>query len=346
MKLSIIIPYYNGEAWIGKCLDSLLRQDLREDDYEILVVDDGSTRSIEMLKSYVEAYPQIHYYHQENLRHAAARNHGLSVAKGEYVFFCDCDDFVADNVLGRLYDLIASETADILLFNTRRLEEDEIPPRSKRNFDDVKSFENGLAYMSQPPYQFRGGVWRFLIRRGVMEEKNLKFAPEMVNREEYLFFLQMLLAAGKVLKVDVDVYYYVQHPTSWVHLEGKINHTEEFIGCMVAFLEYLTKTRERLAEEGTVSAGLLEAMQKREASDTFSILTNKFRYSSIKANAEMIGQLRRSGYYPIRLRLRTYDWIRRLANIYPLWMALCCGYHLLPGKLRDKVISLLQAKRS
>ena len=60
----------------------------------------------------------------------------------------------------------------------------------------------------------------------------------------------------------------------------------------------------------------------------------------------MIEQLRNLGYYPIRLRQRTYDWIRRLANVYPLWMTLCCGYHLLPVKLRDKVISLLRVKRS
>jgi len=60
----------------------------------------------------------------------------------------------------------------------------------------------------------------------------------------------------------------------------------------------------------------------------------------------MFEQLRNLGYYPIRLRQRNYDWIRRLANVYPLWMTLCCGPHLLPVKLRDKVISLLQAKRS
>lgn len=338
MKLSIIIPYFNGEQWIGKCLNSLLKQDLFADDYEIIVVDDGSTHSIETLMKYVDEYPHIHYLHQQNQKHAAARNYGLTIAQGDYVFFCDCDDFVAEKVLGRLSDLAASESADILLFNTRRLDENENPPQPKRNFDDVKLFKSGVVYMSQPPHQFRGGVWQFLIRRGFMEEKNVKFDPEMVNREEHLFFLQMLLASGKVLKVDVDVYYYLQHPTSWLHLEGKVNHTEAYIGCMFVYLEYLSKTRRRLAEEGTVSAGLLEHMQKSETSDTFSILTNIFRFSSIKANKEMIGRLRRSGYYPIHHKIGKLDWIRRIMNIYPLWMSLCYCYHILPLKVRSKLI--------
>lgn len=342
MKLSIVIPYYNGEQWICKCLDSLLNQDLQTDEYEIIVVDDGSTHSMETLMNYVNDYSHIHYLHQENQKHAAARNYGLAIAQGDYVFFCDCDDFVAENVLGRLYDLAASEAADILLFNVRRLEEEENPPQPKRNFDDLMSFESGIAYMSQPPYHFRGGVWQFLIRRGFMEEKNVKFTPEMVSREEHLFFLQMLLVSGKVLKVDVDVYYYVQHPTSWVHLEGRVNHTEAYIGCILLFLKYLTQVRKQLTEEGKVSSGLLEAMQKNEAMDTFSILTNKFRYSSINANKEIIGQLYELGYYPIRREIGKYDWLRRIMNIYPIWMALYGCYHLLPNKLSNGVVSLLK----
>lgn len=342
MKLSIVIPYYNGEQWVGRCLDSLLQQDLLTDEYEIIVVDDGSTHSIETLMKYVNEYPHIRYLHQENQKHAAARNYGLTIAQGDYVFFCDCDDFVAENVLGRLCDLAASESADILLFNFRALEENENPPKPQKNFDDIKSFKNGLAYMSQPPYHFTGGVWQFLIRRSFMEEKNVKFAPEMVNCEEYLFFLQMMLVSGKVLKVDVDVYYYVQHPTSWVHLEGRVYHSEAFIGSILSYLMFLTQIRKQLTEEGKGSSGLLEAMRNNEAMNTLSILTKKFRYSSIKANKEMINQLRRLGYYPIRHNINKNEWIQWIANIYPIWMALCYFYHLMPYKFRNWVVKIIR----
>ena len=124
----------------------------------------------------------------------------------------------------------------------------------------------------------------------------------------------------------VDVYYYVQHPTSWVHSEGMINHSEAFFGCMVVYLEYLTRTRRRLPEEGPASPGLLEVMQD-------------------KANKEMIRQLRRLGYYPIRRNIGKYDRIRKIMNIYPIWITLCRCYHLLPPRLTHRAVSLLQALR-
>ena len=338
MKLSIIIPYYNGEQWIGACLDSLLRQDLPADEYEIIVVDDGSSHSIITLMKYVNDNSNIHYFHQKNQKHSAARNYGLTVAKGEYVFFCECDDFVADNVLGRLCDIAKEERADILLFGHNCVQDGEEPATTKRDFDNILRFESGMAYMSQPPHQFSGGVWQFLIRRGFMVEKGLQFDAQMINCEEHLFFLQMMLSAGTVAKVDVDVYYYVPHPTSWVHKEGKINHTEVYIDSMFSYLKYLTHTREQLADEGAVSAGLLDAMQKGEARETFSILTNKFRFSTIKGNKEMLDQLRSLGYYPIRRKLAKYDWIRSVMNVYPLWMGLCCCYHILPRKVRERLV--------
>jgi len=338
MKLSIVIPYFNGEQWINKCLDSLLAQDLKPDDYEIIVIDDGSTHGIEALMKYVNDYPHIHYLHQNNQKHAAARNHGLTVAQGDYVFFCDCDDFVAENVLGRLCDMAIEEKADVLLFNYQHIKESDNPSSFKRNFEDKKVFDTGLSYISQPPYHYRGGIWQFLIRRGFMEEKNLKFAPQMISFEEHLFFLQMMQAAGKVVKIDVDVYYYVKHPRSWANLEGKISNCDAYNDCRAAYLEYLTYTRKSLALKGIASAGLIEKMAERESKETFSIIHNKFRYSSVKSNKDTLARLTDLGYYPITRSIPNYNWLRRIMNHYPLWMGLCYCYHILPQKVRERLI--------
>lgn len=341
MKLSIIIPYYNGERWIAKCLDSLLNQDLSSDDYEIIVVDDGSTHSIKMLKEYVEAHSNIHYLHQENQKHAAARNYGLTIAQGDYIFFCDCDDYVTENVFGHLYEIAHEEEADVLLFNVIWCREKETRSSANLNFDHKISFESGLAYISQPPYQFRGGVWRFLIRRLFMKEKHLKFCIQMINREEHLFFLQMMLLAGKVVKVDVDAYYYVQHPTSWVHADGILNHTDRFIDSMIIFLKYLHQKRLDLAASENVSEGCLEAMSRSEVYDTISILYLLFRYSTIRENKRNIKQLRCLGFYPINSVFHHYDWIRLVMNIYPIWIMLCYFYHLLPISLRESAFKFI-----
>ena len=139
-----------------------------------------------------------------------------------------------------------------------------------------------------------------------------------------------MLVAGKVVKVDVDVYFYVQHPASWVHSAGITNHTDKFIACMFIFLKFLHQKRLELAAAGSVSEGCLEKMLRIEAKDTFSILLLLFRYSTISDNKKGIKELRILGFYPISIVLLHDDWIRRMMNVYPLWIMLCYCYHLLP----------------
>ena len=137
IKLSFIIPYYNAEKWIAKCLESLLHQDLAEDEYEIIVVDDGSTGDVEILKDYSQSYSNIFYIWQENKMTCAARNKGLSLARGEFVFFCDNDDFVTENVFGRLYNIAKCYNADVLFFNFNHIQEG-VTPQSHLNFDPTR----------------------------------------------------------------------------------------------------------------------------------------------------------------------------------------------------------------
>lgn len=107
IKLSIIIPAYNAENFLPKCLDSCLCQDIIANEYEIIVVDDGSTdRTRQIVDNYQKANANIQYIFQENAKQGAARNNGLSKAQGEYVWFVDADDWITDNcisdILGRM----------------------------------------------------------------------------------------------------------------------------------------------------------------------------------------------------------------------------------------------------
>ena len=99
MLLSIIIPYYNRNHLIGRMLDSLLDQDISPSDYEIIVVDDGSQEEPVVLKDYANRYPQIHYHRIDHAGVSPARNIGLSLATGKWLYFCDSDDFLQRKVL-------------------------------------------------------------------------------------------------------------------------------------------------------------------------------------------------------------------------------------------------------
>ena len=130
MLLTVNIPYYNADKWIGRMLDSLLNQDLEAGDYEIIVVDDESPQEPAVLKDYAARYPQVVYHRVPHGRQALARNHALSVAKGEWIYFCDSDDFVQPQVFGGI--LRAARERDLEMIVTHSLKVGEHDPARPR----------------------------------------------------------------------------------------------------------------------------------------------------------------------------------------------------------------------
>ena len=94
-KLAVVVPCYNVEDYLCRCLDSLVHQDIPESDYEVIAVDDGSTDSTgEICDRYAKEYSQVKVMHQTNAGVSVARNNGMSMAQGQYLYFVDGDDFV------------------------------------------------------------------------------------------------------------------------------------------------------------------------------------------------------------------------------------------------------------
>ena len=105
--ISVIVPVYNVEDYLPRCLDSLLKQGIEEDQYEVVLVNDGSKDGSEAIcKEFVNQHANFFLLNQENQGVASARNHGLDFAHGEYIAFVDSDDFLADNGLKRLVDVL------------------------------------------------------------------------------------------------------------------------------------------------------------------------------------------------------------------------------------------------
>lgn len=125
MKLSIIIPVYNVANYVGKCLDSCLEQNVKMTDYEIIVVNDGSVdNSLEVVNLYINR-PNINVISQNNSGLSAARNAGMKIAKGEYIWFVDSDDWIESGILEHILREISLYTPDCLRLNYRRMTDDE-----------------------------------------------------------------------------------------------------------------------------------------------------------------------------------------------------------------------------
>ena len=119
IRLSVIVPVYNLENYISVTLESCLRQDIPSDEYEIICINDGSAdKSEEIISQYTEKYPNIRLYTQANAGVSAARNKGIDLANGKYIWFVDGDDIIADNCLKVILSAVEENDVDILGIGT------------------------------------------------------------------------------------------------------------------------------------------------------------------------------------------------------------------------------------
>lgn len=209
IKVSVIIPVYGVEAFIERCTRALLGQSLKE--VEFIFVDDASPdHSISLLKNVLTDYPEraglvTILKHPENKGLPAARNTGLAVARGEYIYHCDSDDWMEPELLGKLYAAAIADDADIAYC------------------DFFLSFEKNERYMANPSYKtademlrkgFLGGkmkynVWNKLVRRALYADNDIVF-PEGHPMGEDMTIIQLAALAGKVTYVPEALYHYVK----------------------------------------------------------------------------------------------------------------------------------------
>ena len=224
MKVSVIIPIYKVEKFIEKCADSLLSQTL--DEVEYIFVDDASPdNSITLLGECIKKYPQRKEQiqiltHKENKGLPAARNTGLAVASGEYVFHCDSDDFVEPDMLVTLYNEAKKKDVDIVWC------------------DWYLSFEHRERYMKQPDYAtstealkamlagiMKFNVWNKLVRRRLYTEHQISF-PEGYAMGEDMTMMLLFAVAEKVAYVPQAFYHYVKLNTGAYSQNYSIKHLD------------------------------------------------------------------------------------------------------------------------
>lgn len=219
--LSVIIPIYNGAKTIARCLDSLVAIPDATTALEIIIVNDGSQdETLEVLSDYQAQHPEltISIITQTNQGQSAARNRGLEVAQGAYVWFVDADDWVDSTAASYLLSLIAEEPYDILCFGVRnRSEEEEVSSEwmdsSAHDFDQLQCTD-GRALLTQ--HNLSGSVCPFLWRRAMLEEHQARFMEGLLH-EDALFYWHYTAFAERVLLVPIVAYYYYQRAESTIH---------------------------------------------------------------------------------------------------------------------------------
>ncbi|MFC6333770.1 glycosyltransferase family 2 protein [Paenibacillus septentrionalis] len=207
--LSIIIPMYNSEQTIRKCIDSVnIGMEV-----EILLIDDGSIDNTrEICESYMRSCPNLRYYYQNNKGPGAARNKGIHLAKGKYVMFVDSDDFIESKQLKNILDTYLYQHHDLLYFNFRQVDDkgNLIKSYKLNAFSNLKTIQliNNTLSWRLPWGQFK------IIRRGLLEDGDITFNENSNESEELILTISCLEQSSQVIFIDSIVYNYVKREGS------------------------------------------------------------------------------------------------------------------------------------
>ncbi len=196
MDVSVIVPVYNNELYLKKCIDSLLNQDTKYK-YEIIAINDGSTdKSLEILKSYGK---KIIVIDKENTGPGDTRNVGIKRARGKYIMFADSDDYVTNNFIDKMLSTLIKEKADIVICDFYRVINDKIFHQNKGKAGTYyKGKINEVLLME---FHSVNKIFKKEYFNNLLYPKGMFF-------EDVAFIPKLLLKADKIVKIDDPLYYY------------------------------------------------------------------------------------------------------------------------------------------
>ena len=208
--VSIIVPVYNAEKTIGRCIDSILGQQYT--DFELLLVDDGSKDgSGAICDSYALADSRVQVIHKENTGVSDTRNIGISRARGAYLQFLDSDDWITPDATKLLVEAAGEHNCDLVISDFYRVVGERVSRKGDIDEDRVLTREEYAAHMMEQPADFYYGVlWNKLYRRDIVADHHLQMDPEISWCEDFMFNLEYIRHAQRFYALQVPIYYYVK----------------------------------------------------------------------------------------------------------------------------------------
>ena len=224
-KVSIIIPIYNAEKHLRRCIDSVLKQDF--EDFELILMNDGSRDSSGMIcDTYAEKDERVRVVHKENSGVSDTRNQAMTLARGEYLQFLDSDDWITPDATGLLVRMAKEHDCEMVIADFYRVIGERLSPKGKIREDGILSREDFAMEMMENPADFYYGVlWNKLYRRDIIEKNNLCMDKDISWCEDFIFNMEYIRHVKQVYALHVPMYYYVKTPGSLVSQGTSISKT-------------------------------------------------------------------------------------------------------------------------
>lgn len=307
MKYSVILPVYNAEATLSRCLDSLVNQGFS--DYEILLINDGSTDGSDAIcRQYADTYKQIRYFFLENKGVSSTRNLGLHQAKGDYILFVDSDDYVSDNYFDAISNAMEVYQPDLLLFGycnfggTSTL-------RTTGAFSEREEGQIAQRVSTAMRQYLFSSLWNKAFKRQIIRQQGLRFAEDLSIGEDQVFIFTYAMYIQSIASIEDLLYNVDVSDNNSLSRKARPYLTEQ-----------LMKVNRSMYETYRRGKHSQEASQCYEGA--LSWVTYRSAYSCCK-------ELRKFGYSEKQRRLE----IRKICSLY-------CKENIRPIGWKCKVIAL------
>lgn len=246
LLFSVIVPVYNAQDYLPRCIDSLVMQRLDKQTWELILVDDGSVdHSAEICDVYAANYPQIQVIHKQNGGHTSARNAGLMAAQGEYVIFVDSDDWVSEDMLAACADEIAAQHPDMVLFGhwmETAQRATEVQPEFLSGSYDLEQLQREIfphVMMDEDGHFFPRALWGKAFRRERIRDYQLRIPQQLRTGEDMCCVICTVLASQCISVLPQCLYHYRILPAS-ISRRGDADACAR-CRCLLQFLEQETK---------------------------------------------------------------------------------------------------------
>lgn len=223
--VSIIVPIYNAEKYLNRCIDSILNQEYS--DFELILVNDGSKdASPQICDEYAAKDARVRVIHKENTGVSDTRNIAIDHATGKYLQFLDSDDWITPDATKLLVRTAEDYHCDMVISDFYRVVGEHLAHKGDIEEDGVMTLEEFAAHMVENPADFYYGVlWNKLFRRDIVEEHHLRMNTEISWCEDFMFNLEYFRHAKVFYALQVPIYYYVRTKGSLASQGMSISNT-------------------------------------------------------------------------------------------------------------------------
>ncbi|MDQ0198773.1 glycosyltransferase family 2 protein [Neobacillus ginsengisoli] len=274
-KISIIVPVYNVEKYLVKCIDSILNQTFS--DFELILVNDGSTdKSGEICDEYSKIDKRIKVVHKKNGGLSSARNAGIDLAKGEYIAFVDSDDYIHKRMYEVLYNNAIINSSDIIICDFTVANEGVFYDTSNLNIDIVAQNFSNIESLNKL-YTSKGisfiVAWNKLYKRELFND--IRYEKGRIHEDEFIIH-QILYKSSKVTYLPIKLYYYLQTNNSIIRSPYNIKR-----------LDLVYALKERVDFFSEVKQTKLQQLAETNFVQSFFLNYYKAKYNVSNNNKEL-----------------------------------------------------------